>query len=374
MILDKVRTDAYAEALRARVRDDSIVLDIGTGTGILAFLACRCGARKVYAVEASNIIQLARQAAAANGLADRIEFIQGISTRIDLPEKVDVIVSEIHGVLPAFENSLTSIMDARDRFLAPGGHLIPKRETLWAALVHAPEAYDALVAAWESARHGFDFAIVRKQVLNSWRGCFLRRDQLVTEAHCWTTLDYRTLSTPNLAGQATWTLDRSVTVHGITAWFDCETAEGITFSNSAGARNDNVFGQAFFPWLRPMELLPGDQVAVQIRAQPAGQGYVWCWNADITPGTGASRTQVFFRQSTFQVGAVSLANVRKRGQSFVPTLSEDGRIDREILQQMADGLPLEQIARALAGQFPHRFPTWQSALDHVADLSTKYSL
>jgi protein arginine N-methyltransferase 1 len=127
MIRDTARTGAYAGALRAVVRPDSVVLDIGTGSGILALLACRFGARKVYAVEPDDIIQLAREAAAANGFADRIEFIQGISTRLDLREKVDVIVSDLRGVLPALEQGLVSIMDARDRLLAPGGRLIPHR-------------------------------------------------------------------------------------------------------------------------------------------------------------------------------------------------------------------------------------------------------
>jgi len=374
MILDRVRTGAYADALCAVVRDDSVVLDIGTGTGIMALLACRLGARKVYAIEPGDVIQAARQAAAANGFADRIEFIQGISTRVDLREKVDVIVAEIHGVLPAYQNSLRSIMDARDRFLTPGGRLIPQQETLWAALAHAPEAYGALVEPWENNGYGFDFQSIRDQAVNNLARPRLSRDCLVCEPRCWATLDYRTLSTPNLDGQILWTLDRGTTVHGLAAWFDCEAYDGVAFSNSPGSRKENVFGYVFFPWLRPVQLSPGDQVSVQIRADLAGEDYVWGWNTDITTGPDASRTLVSFRQSTFQGAPVSLENLRKRAQTFVPTLNEDSRIDRVILQQMADGLPLDQIARNLVGQFSHRFPTWQNALDRVADLSTKYSL
>ena len=144
MIRDKDRTDVYRDALRAAVRPDSVVLDIGTGTGILALLACRFGARKVYAVEHEGIIQLARQAAAANGFADRIEFIQDMSTRINLTEKVDVIVSDLHGALPEYGSSLFSIIDARERFLSPGGCLIPSKDTMWAALASVPEVHGGL--------------------------------------------------------------------------------------------------------------------------------------------------------------------------------------------------------------------------------------
>src|SRR5690349_17927548 len=100
MLEDTERTDSYARALGRTVLPGSTVLDIGTGTGIMALLACRYGARKVYAVEPDDIIILAREAAAAGGLADRIEFIQDRTTNIFLPERVDVIVSDVHGVLP----------------------------------------------------------------------------------------------------------------------------------------------------------------------------------------------------------------------------------------------------------------------------------
>ena len=374
MILDKSRTGAYADALRAIVRPDSVVLDIGTGTGILAFVACRFGARKVYAIEPAEIIQLAREAAAVNGFADRIEFVQGISTQIDLREKVDVIVSDIRGVLPTHENGLLSIADARERFLAPGGRLIPRRDTIWAALVQAADAYSEVVEAWESNGYGFDFQVVRDQAVNNWRKFRFSCNHLASEPRCWATLDYRTLSTPNISGRVVWTIDRVTTVHGLAVWFDCEAADGVGFSNSPASPTKQIYGQAFFPWPRPVQLLPGDQVSVQMRADFAGEDYVWGWNTDITTGPDASRSLVSFRQSTFLGAPLSPGSLRKRARTFVPALNDDGCIDRVILQQMADGLPLAQIAQNVATQFSRRFPAWQNALDRVADLSTKYSL
>src|SRR5687768_12813489 len=100
MIADSIRTQAYASAIGRAIKPDSVVLDIGTGIGIFAMLACQFGARRVYAIEPDDAIQVARETAAANGFADRIEFIQGLSTRIALPERVDVIVSDLRGVLP----------------------------------------------------------------------------------------------------------------------------------------------------------------------------------------------------------------------------------------------------------------------------------
>jgi protein arginine N-methyltransferase 1 len=373
MIRDTVRTSAYADALRAVVRPDSIVLDIGTGSGILALLACRFGARKVYAVEPDDIIQLAREAAAANGFAGRIEFVQGISTQVDLREKVDVIVSEIHGIFPAYQRSLTSIMDARDRLMAPGGRLIPQLDTLWAALVRAPDAYNEVVGAWENNGYGFDLQAIRSIEVNNCRKLNSAGNPLVTEPRCWATLDYRTLSNPNVSGGATWTIERATTGHGLAVWFDCETTWGIGFSNSPVSPTKQIFGQGFFPFPRPVELSPADEVTVQLRADLAGEDYVWSWNTEIAKRADTPGTLVSFRQSTFLGAPLSPQGLRKRAQTFVPKLNERGCIDHAILQQMADGLSLDQIARNLAGRFPRHFPTWQNALDRVADLSTKYS-
>ncbi|MGA2606144.1 MAG: 50S ribosomal protein L11 methyltransferase [Terriglobia bacterium] len=279
MILDKSRTDAYADALRAVVHPHSIVLDIGTGPGILAFLACRLGARKVYAIEPGDVIQLARQAAAANGFADRIEFIQGMSTRVDLREKVDVIVAEIHGVLPAFEKSLISIMDARDRFLAPGGRLIPQQETLWAALVHAPDAYGDVVEPWENNGYGFDFQVVRDKAANIWRKFRFSCDHLVWEPRCWATLDYRTLSNPNISGRVVWTIDRVTTVHGLAVWFDCEASDGVGFSNSPASPTKHIFGQGFSPGPGPSSFCP--ETKCQLKFAPTLPAKTTC--GDGTP-------------------------------------------------------------------------------------------
>ena len=75
MIADNARMDAYVEALRRAVGSDSVVVDIGAGTGVFSLLACQFGARRVYAIEPAVAIQVAREIAAANGYADRIEFI-----------------------------------------------------------------------------------------------------------------------------------------------------------------------------------------------------------------------------------------------------------------------------------------------------------
>ena len=112
MVGDRTRVDGYFEALRNAIHPGSVVLDIGTGTGIFALLACRLGARKVYAIEPSDAISLARNIADANGCREKIDFLQEMSTKVTLPERADVIVSDLRGILPFCGRHISSIIDA----------------------------------------------------------------------------------------------------------------------------------------------------------------------------------------------------------------------------------------------------------------------
>src|SRR5579871_6882517 len=137
MIADRVRIGAFVEALRATIRPGTVVMDIGTGPGMMAVLACQLGAKCVYAIEPGEVIEVAREIAAANQCADKITFFENISTKVAIPVPADVIVSDLRGVLPLFEGHIPAIVDARRRFLAPGGTLIARRDRILAAVVES---------------------------------------------------------------------------------------------------------------------------------------------------------------------------------------------------------------------------------------------
>src|SRR5579863_1019980 len=100
IIADRIRSEAYMQALRGAIRPGAVVMDIGTGPGIMAVLACQLGASRVYAIEPCEIIQLAREIAAENQCAHKIEFFEDLSTNVTIPVRADVIVSDLRGVLP----------------------------------------------------------------------------------------------------------------------------------------------------------------------------------------------------------------------------------------------------------------------------------
>jgi precorrin-6B methylase 2 len=140
MLHDDRRTNDYIAALRRAVQPADIVLDIGTGTGVLAIAAARAGARHVYAVEASDIADVAERVFAANGVQDRVTLIRGWSRDIKLSEPADLLVAEVIGNEPLEEEILETTLDARRRLLKPGARLIPHTLELVVRPVLLPNA------------------------------------------------------------------------------------------------------------------------------------------------------------------------------------------------------------------------------------------
>ncbi|MGK2928560.1 MAG: methyltransferase domain-containing protein [Acidimicrobiales bacterium] len=130
MLSDSVRVEAYHRGIQRNVRPGDVVLDLGTGTGLLAFMASRAGAEKVYAVEHSDFIDVAREIANHNGFTN-IEFVQANSREFTPPEPIDVVLHEQMGDELFNENMLQNVLDLRDRVLAPGGRLLPARFRLF---------------------------------------------------------------------------------------------------------------------------------------------------------------------------------------------------------------------------------------------------
>jgi protein arginine N-methyltransferase 1 len=363
MIASAVRTGAYREALRRSVKPGMVVADIGTGTGIWAMLACRLGARKVYAIEADSVIEVARETACLNGFGDRIEFIQDFSTRVTLPERADVIVSDIRGVLPVHETSLEAIVDARRRLLEPGGVMIPLRDTLWAAVVESPQLYEPYVAPWDEDVLGFQAPNIRRRVTSLWRKAPLTPEELVTEPVCWAVLEYDKLESRDLSGAASWTVQRAGVGHGLALWFDTALVDGVGFSN-APDQPEVIYGRAFFPWQEPVALAAGDTVSASLRANFVGGEYIWRWECRV-------EGKAHFRQSSFDGTTLSLKQFLKRAVNYRPSLSAAGEAERFVLSRMDGKASVEEIAAGLWAHLPGHFQSLEEATSLVGEIAER---
>ena len=290
--------DAYAAALRRTVKPDSIVMDLGCGPGVFALLACKLGARKVYAVEPENVIAIAREAAAANGYADKIEFIEDHSTKIALPEPATIIVSDLRGVLPWFQQHIPSIIDARERLLARGGTLIPRRDMLWAAVVESADRYEELAGPWEKNSFELDLSAGTRRVTNTWRKTRIEPRELLAEPVRWTTIDYYEVNSPDLRAEISWRVARNGTAHGVAVWFDTDLVDGIGFSNHPN-EPELIYGNGLFPFSKPVEVMEGERITLRLTAKIVEDDYVWCWDTDFFSREDETRPKVSFKQSTF---------------------------------------------------------------------------
>jgi protein arginine N-methyltransferase 1 len=168
MLHDSRRTGDFIAAVAGTVRPGDVVVDIGTGSGVLAVAAARAGARHVYALESSDIALVAERVFEANGVADKVTLIAGWSKEIELPERADVLVTETIGNEPLEEDILGTVIDARNRLLKPGARLIPSRLTLLARplLMPAAQARQRVVDRFAVARwrtlYGVDFEPLRE--------------------------------------------------------------------------------------------------------------------------------------------------------------------------------------------------------------------
>ncbi|MBS9524255.1 50S ribosomal protein L11 methyltransferase [Litoribacter alkaliphilus] len=164
MLADSTRMDIYFRAINKYVREGDIVVDLGTGTGILAFFASQCKAKKIYAIDHGNVINYAKKVAEANNLQN-IEFIQQHSGHFLPPEKVDVILHEQIGDFLINEDMIRNLLDLKKRLLKPGGIMLPSMfEMYFEPITMVPARNTPFL--WEHNFNGIDFSPT-KALLNS---------------------------------------------------------------------------------------------------------------------------------------------------------------------------------------------------------------
>jgi len=160
MLADKPRMDFYHAAITRHIQPGDRVIDLGTGTGILAAFAARRGAAKVYAIDHSEILKHARTLAAHNRI-EHVEFIATHSKEFTLAEPVDVILHEQMGDCLFDEAMVANVTDLRDRLLKPGGRILPSRFEFFCEPIQLKDGR-RVPFLWELDVHGFDYSCLER--------------------------------------------------------------------------------------------------------------------------------------------------------------------------------------------------------------------
>lgn len=267
MLADKPRNNAFYKALKTIIaRGKTTVADIGSGTGVLGFMAARLGARHVYAFEQSGIMNLAMGLARDNKIKN-ITFIHDHSTAIDSIPSVDVIMSETLGNY-AFEEQLIETIEDAKRFLKPGGLVIPSAVTHFAAPVVTKRFYDEL-CIWDDVGFDLDFARARDVTLNN---IFVRtfKNSDLLPAQTWDHVDLTKKNSPNRKGSVSWKIESDTIIYGFAVWWNCTLVPGIDLSTAPNAPKTH-WEQLYFPVTKPIKAKRGDKVTFTIAAHSSYQ-------------------------------------------------------------------------------------------------------
>jgi hypothetical protein len=275
LLLDQLRTNAFRDAIRQRVTPDSVVLDLGTGSGILSFFACEAGARRVFAVDATHSADLAAFLTRQLGYSDRIEVIHARSTKIELPEPADVLVTETLGAFGFNERILSSVIDARARLLRPGAAIIPQCIDLTIVPVELPEVFDRSIGFWRNEQFGLDlsplavFASNVMYVANVDNAAFLASPATVIAT------DLATISSADVSGHAHFQTSRAGLLCGFSGWFRATLASGIELSNERPGTN---WEHVFLPLESPVSVEQGTPIDIHLETS---DGASWRWRGRI---------------------------------------------------------------------------------------------
>jgi Arginine methyltransferase oligomerization subdomain/Ribosomal protein L11 methyltransferase (PrmA) len=267
MIGDQARTTAFQRALAATVRPGQVVVDVGTGSGILAVFAARAGAARVHAIDRAEILDSARAVLERNGLADRVSLHRADAHTWTPPEPADVIVSEWLGAFALAEGMFPAVAAVRDACLRPGGRMIPSRVDLLLAPCVAPPRLD--LGFWSQAPFGVDLTPLEAIELDQlWSApAEVTPDQLLAEPATVHSIDCLTAGRADLAFRAevSFELERDGVIGGLCGHFVAHLAPDVVLDTGPHAPPTH-WHQHLLP-IQPLSARAGDRLQARFTAR-----------------------------------------------------------------------------------------------------------
>ena len=355
-LTDEHRLQAFAAAIARVVRPGDVVVDLASGTGILGLLACRAGAARVYAIEHTAIIELARGIARENGCADRIVHVQGLSGDVTLPERADVVIADQIGRFGFDAGIIEFFEDARRRFLKPGGRLVPCRLELHAAMVHAAAQYER-IRAWDRRHAGFSFTSVRASAAQTGYPATLGPDELLVVCDGCAGVDLSQPMQQRIRWNTQAIAPNGATIQGLAGWFVAHLAPGVTMTNDPRSRERIDRRAVFLPVIEPFAVRTGDEVGIEIFVRP--RQMFLSWSVQVS-----GRVQ---RQTTFGGMLIARSDVQRMRPDAVPQLTARGRARLATLQLCEAGRTVQQIESELASRYPDLFAGAEDAAAFAAE-------
>uniref|UniRef100_A0A8C2AD15 type I protein arginine methyltransferase n=1 Tax=Cyprinus carpio TaxID=7962 RepID=A0A8C2AD15_CYPCA len=226
MLKDEVRTLTYRNSMyhNKHIFKDKIVLDVGSGTGILSMFAAKAGAKHVYGIECSSISEYSEKIIKANHLDSVITIFKGKVEETELPvDQVDIIISEWMGYCLFYESMLNTVIYARDKWLKPGGLMFPDRAALYVVAIEDRQYKDFKIHWWENV-YGFDMTCIRNVAMKEPLVDIVDSKQVVSNACLIKEVDIYTVKPEELSFTSSFCLQiqRNDYVHALVTYFNIE--------------------------------------------------------------------------------------------------------------------------------------------------------
>uniref|UniRef100_A0A1I8ADL2 type I protein arginine methyltransferase n=1 Tax=Steinernema glaseri TaxID=37863 RepID=A0A1I8ADL2_9BILA len=277
MLKDEVRTVTYRNSMlhNTHLFKDKIVMDVGSGTGILSMFAAKAGAKKVIAIEFSNMAVQSRQIIKDNGFENVIEVVQmKVEDIKELPEgieKVDIIISEWMGYCLFYESMLNTVLYARDKWLVEGGLLFPDRAKLFVCAIEDRQYKDDKINWWDNV-YGFNMSSIRKVAITEPLVDVVDPSQVVTNNYCIKEVDLYTVTVADLAFESEFTLHaaRDDYIQALVTFFTVEFSKchkRIGFSTSPDSKYTH-WKQTVFYTQEALTVKKGEKINGQITCKP----------------------------------------------------------------------------------------------------------
>ncbi len=316
-LADHVKVARYQAAIDKVVRPDHVVLDLGCGSGLLGLMALRAGARRVLFVEHGPVIEMARQTIANAGFAEKADFFQANSFELTLPERADVIICDHVGYF-GFDYGVAELLaDAKNRFLKPGGTIIPSRIELKLAPVESDESR-LLVDQWRNGSVPSEFSWVAATSANTKHSANLAQDSLLADSSTMAELELGKEPRSFHSWELDFVCTRDGTLDGFAGWFDCTLLDTIHMTNSPEVSDALDRPQAFLPLEKSVAVKKGELVQITVMARPADQVIGWTTKL---PKSNTTFSQTTFnalfldKQSLARTEPHRIAKLNDRGQS-----------------------------------------------------------
>ena len=357
----EARMGSYLQAILKAVKPGDVVLDIGSGTGILAYFACMAGARQVYAVEQDPIVELARAICKQNGFQDRVVFLNEWSDQVELPEPVDVIVTETIGNMGFEEGILGWIMDARRRLLSQNGRIVPHSVELVAVPIEISESYE-LIHDWGKQIYTLDYSPAGAEVANNLLWIDLHPSQFLSRPASVIRAITAEVQSADVAGEGQFVASRDGTVSGIGCWFKAELVPGITVSNELPLVTPS-WTHIFLPLEQPHRVSAGDHLHVGLQA--SANSAHWQWQV-------SNGRQEIARNGQSTLRSQLQSPARQNDLDQKPVRNIEGDVDLFILQMMDGSITLEEIAQRTIARFPLHFGSFEQSLKQAQNIQEFY--